>query len=99
MARPVPGATMRRRDFLIGLGAAAWPAAARAQKPERIRRVGMLVSIDNPDLKAFQQELERHGWSEGRNIQFDYRVAPAAVHAQDLAKELVETKPDVIFAL
>lgn len=90
---------MRRRDFLIGLGAAAWPAAARAQKPERIRRVGMLVSIDNPDLKAFQQELERHGWSEGRNIQFDYRVAPAAVHAQDLAKELVETKPDVIFAL
>ena len=80
---------MRRRDFLIGLGAAAWPAAARAQKPERIRRVGMLVSIDNPDLKAFQQELERHGWSEGRNLRIDYRVAPAAVHAQDLARELV----------
>lgn len=42
---------MRRRDFLIGLGAAAWPAAACAQKPERIRRVGMLVSIDNPDIR------------------------------------------------
>jgi putative ABC transport system substrate-binding protein len=90
---------MRRRDFLIGLGAAAWPVAARAQKPERIRRVGMLVSIDNPDIKAFQQELERHGWSEGRNIHFDYRVAPAAVHAQALAKELVAMQPDVIFTL
>ena len=90
---------MRRRDFLIGLGAAAWPAAARAQKPERIRRVGMLVSIDNPDIKAFQQELEQHGWFEGRNIHFDYRVAPAAVHAETLAKELVATQPDVIFTL
>jgi len=90
---------MRRRDFLIGLGAAAWPAAARAQKPERIRRVGMLVSIDNPDIKAFQQELEQHGWAEGRNIHFDYRVAPAAVHAEALAKELVATQPDVIFTL
>ena len=90
---------MRRRDFLIGLGAAAWPAAARAQKPERIRRVGMLVSIDNPDIKAFQEELERHGWFEGRNLRIDYRVAPAAVHAQTLAKELVDTQPDVIFAL
>ena len=90
---------MRRRDFLIGLGVAACPAAARAQKPERIRRVGMLVSIDNPDIKAFQQELEQHGWSEGRNIHIDYRVAPAAVHAQTIAKELVDTQPDVIFAL
>lgn len=90
---------MRRRDFLIGLGAAAWPAAARAQKPERIRRVGMLVSIDNPDIKAFQEELERHGWFEGRNLRIDYRVAPAAVHAQTLAKELVDAQPDVIFAL
>src|SRR6185312_1227473 len=90
---------MRRRDFLIGLGGAAMLDAARAQKPERIRRVGMLVSIDNPDIKAFQQELEQHGWTEGRNIHFDYRVAPAAVHAETLAKELVATQPDVIFAL
>jgi putative ABC transport system substrate-binding protein len=90
---------MRRRDVLIGLGAAVWPAVARAQKPERIRRVGMLVSIDSPDIKAFQQELEQHGWSEGRNIHIDYRVAPAAVHAETLAKELVATQPDVIFTL
>jgi len=90
---------MKRREFLIGLGVAAWPATARAQKPERIRRVGMLVSIDNPDLKAFRQELERLGWSKGRNITIDYRVAPAAVHAQTLAKELVAAQPDVIFTL
>lgn len=90
---------MRRREFLIGLSAAAWSAVAHAQKPERIRRVGMLVSIDNPDIKAFQQELEQHGWSEGRNIRIDYRVAPAAVHAETLAKELVATQPDVIFTL
>ena len=65
---------MKRREFLIGLGVAAWPATARAQKPERIRRVGMLVSIDNPDLKAFRQELERLGWSDGRNVRIDWVV-------------------------
>jgi hypothetical protein len=42
----------------------------------------MLVGIDDPDIKAFQQELERHGWYEGRNIHIDYRLAPAAVGAQ-----------------
>lgn len=52
---------MRRREFLIALGAAACPAVARAQKPDRIRRIGMLVTLDDPDMKAFQQELERHG--------------------------------------
>ena len=93
------GAAMRRRDFLISLGAAAWPAGARAQKSERVRRVGMLVSVDDPDLKAFQQELERHGWSDGRNIHIDYRVAPGAVRVQALAKELVAAQPDVIFAM
>jgi putative tryptophan/tyrosine transport system substrate-binding protein len=93
------GAAMRRRDFLIGLGAAAWPAVARAQKLERMRRVGMLVSVDDPEIKAFREELERHGWTEGRNIQIDYRIAPGAVRVQALAKELVATQPDVIFAM
>ncbi len=91
---------MRRREFitLIG-GTVAWPAVALAQKPERMRRIGMLViSANDPDIKAFQQELEKHGWSEGRNIHVDYRVAPAAANVQALAKELVATQPDVIFA-
>ena len=77
----------------------ACPAVALAQKPERIRRIGMLVTLDDPSIKAFHQELEKHGWSEGRNIHIDYRVAPAAVRVQELAKELVAMQPDVIFAL
>ena len=75
---------MRRREFLHVLGGAlgAGPIVAQAQQPDRIRRIGMLVGIDDPDIKAFQQELERHGWYEGRNIHIDYRLAPAAVGAQ-----------------
>ncbi|MGA7388242.1 MAG: hypothetical protein WBW99_09995 [Pseudolabrys sp.] len=70
---------MRRREFitLVGGSVAAWPLVASAQKPDRIRRIGMLVGYNDPDIKAFQQELEKHGWSEGRNIHIDYRVAPA----------------------
>ena len=91
---------MRRREFitLVG-GAAAWPLSVRAKEPDRIRRIGMLVGINDPDIKAFQDELEKHGWSEGRNIHIDYRVAPAGTHVQTLAKELVATQPEVIFAL
>ena len=91
---------MRRREFITLLGgAAAWPLTARAQQPDRIRHIGMLVAINDPDIKAFQQELEKHGWSEGHNIHIDYRVAPAGAQVQTLAKELVAMQPDVIFAL
>jgi putative ABC transport system substrate-binding protein len=89
-----------RREFITLLGgAAAWPLSVRAKEPDRIRRVGMLVGINDPDIKAFQQELEKHGWSEGRNIHIDYHVAPAGAHVQTLAKELVASQPEVIFAL
>ena len=92
---------MRRREFitLIGGAAVTWPLVATAQKSERIRRIGMLVGFNDPDIKAFQDELEKHGWSEGRNIHIDYRVAPAGTQAQTLAKELVAMQPEVIFAL
>ena len=91
---------MKRREFitLVG-GAAAWPLAVKAKEPERIRRIGMLVAFNDPDIKAFQDELEKHGWSEGRNIHIDYRVSPASAHVQELAKDLVATQPEVIFAL
>lgn len=90
---------MRRRDFmtLVG-GAAAWPLRAEAADPDRIHRVGMLTINNDPDIKAFQQELEKRGWSEGRNIQIDHRVAPGATQVQAIAKELVAARPDVIFA-
>jgi ABC-type uncharacterized transport system substrate-binding protein len=92
------GADMKRRDFITLFGgAAAWPLAARAQQLDRIRHVGMLVAIDDPEIKAFQQELERLGWTEGHNIHLDYRVAPAGAQVQTIAEELVALQPDVIF--
>jgi putative ABC transport system substrate-binding protein len=59
---------MRRRDFitLVG-GTAVWPLSARAKEPDRIRRIGMLVVFNDPDIKAFQDELEKQGWSESLN--------------------------------
>lgn len=91
---------MRRREFLCLVGSAptAWPLAARAQQPDRMRRIGVLTGFDDPDLKAFQEELERLGWSEGRNIHIDRRYAPAGSQVQTLAKELVTLQPEVLFA-
>ena len=70
---------MRRREFISMLGgtAASWPFAARAQKPDRIRLIGMLTAVNDPEMKAFAQELEKRGWSEGRNIHIEFRYAPA----------------------
>jgi hypothetical protein len=64
---------MQRREFISFLGGtiASWPLAARAQKPERTRLIGMLAAINDPEMKAFEQELEKRGWSEGRNIHID----------------------------
>src|SRR5215218_406900 len=97
---------MRRRDLiaLIGGAAAGWPLAARAQQPERVRRIGVLVGLaeDNPGGKArlagFRQRLESLGWSEGRNVRIDYRFAAAGTQVQLRAKELVALQPDVILA-
>jgi ABC-type uncharacterized transport system substrate-binding protein len=92
---------MRRREFLGVLGgtaAAGWPIGAQAQQAARVRRVGVLVGFDDPDIKAFPQELEKLGWLEGRNIHIDSRYAPAGAHVQVLAKELVALQPEVLFA-
>lgn len=92
---------MKRREFiaLIGGTTVAWPFAAIAQKPERIQLIGMISSIDDPDLKTFRRELEKRGWSESRNIHIEYRYAPAGAQVQTLAKELVAMHPDVIFSV
>ena len=97
---------MKRREFitLLGGAVAAWPLAARAQPPDRVRRVGVLIALpeNDPELQkwiaAFQRGLEKLGWSEGRNLQLDYRFAPAAARAPALAKELLALHPDVILA-
>jgi putative ABC transport system substrate-binding protein len=96
---------VKRREF-IGLlgGAATLPLAARAQQTEPMRRVGVLIALpeNDPELQkwiaAFRRGLEKLGWSEGRNVQLDYRFAPAAARAPALAKELLALRPDVILA-
>jgi putative tryptophan/tyrosine transport system substrate-binding protein len=91
---------MRRREFIAALStAAAWPMVAKAQQADRMRRIGMLVGINDPEIKAFQQELENLGWFEGRNAHIDYRYAPTAADVQALAKEVVARQPEVIFAV
>ena len=66
----------RRQFFTLLGGAAAWPLAARAQQGERMRRVDVLMSSADRDLKAragFRQSLEKLGWSEDRNVRIDAR--------------------------
>jgi putative ABC transport system substrate-binding protein len=96
---------MKRREFIALLaGAAAWPLAARAQPPDRVRRVGVLMGIaDDPEGQArvmvFKQALHALGWIEGRNVQFIYRwSAGDVVHARQFAKELLDLRSDVILA-
>ena len=98
---------MKRREFirLLGGAAATWPLAARAQQPDRVRRIGVLMNIaeDDPATKArvaaFRQGLEKREWSEGRNVHLDYRFTAArSERIPAFAKELVGLQPDVILA-
>src|SRR5262244_443222 len=100
-----PMSDMKRREFMILLGGAAtWPLAARAQQPDRVRRVGVLMGIaDDPEGQArvmlFKQALHALGWIEGRNVQFIYRwSAGDAAHARQFANELLDLRSDVILA-
>jgi putative tryptophan/tyrosine transport system substrate-binding protein len=98
---------MRRRAFitLLGGAAVAWPLAARAQQPERMRRIGVLMHsrADEPEAQArlltFLQGLSDAGWAVGRNLRIDYRwsVGDAARLRQDAA-ELVALAPEVVLA-
>ena len=95
---------MRRREFITLLGgAAAWPLAARAQQPERMRRIGVLMAFAENDpevqanITAFRQALQKLGWTDGRNARIDYRWGGAnSERIRGYAIELVGLKPDVI---
>jgi putative tryptophan/tyrosine transport system substrate-binding protein len=98
---------IERRKFLATLGgaAAAWPLAARAQQPERMRRIGVLMTLaaDDPEAQArnaaFLQALGELGWTVGRNVQIDYRWSGAdADRIRSAAAELVALAPDLIQA-
>src|SRR6516225_5860345 len=95
---------MRRRDFitLVG-GAAAWPFTARAQ--QGVRRICVLMGYAESDpetklrIAAFRAGLAKRGWSEGHNIQIDFRFSAATASQQTtLAKELFALHPEVVLA-
>src|SRR3954468_16154052 len=97
---------MKRRDFISGVaGAAAWPFAVRAQQPEGMRRIGILLPASADDAEyqarigAFLQELALLGWSIGRNVRIDVRWATTnSAEIRRHATELAGFAPDVILA-
>jgi len=100
-------AQLKRREFITLLGgvAAAWPLAARAQRSERMRRIGILVNGPEADaeiaarIAAFRKTLPDLGWISGTNLQIDARFGDNDDDLREKAKELVGLAPDVILAM
>jgi ABC-type uncharacterized transport system substrate-binding protein len=98
---------IRRREVITLLGAAAvtWPLTARAQQPERVRRIGVLMALaaDDPQsqrqLTAFVQGLQELGWTDGRNVRIDIRwAAGKSDRTRGYAAELLELGSEVMLA-
>ena len=97
---------LQRREFIAGRGgAAAWPLAARAQQGRRMRRIGLLIALDENDplaktfVPAFTQALAGLGWTIGRNVRIDLRWGSDDTNQiRVLARELVGLQPDIILA-
>src|SRR5262249_58028860 len=99
---------IERRKFLATLGGAAvaWPLAARAQQADRMRRVGMLMGYPENELEgqahieAFREQLQKLGWTEGRNIHINTRWVTSTDMElmRRFAQELVAQQPDVILS-
>jgi putative tryptophan/tyrosine transport system substrate-binding protein len=98
---------VRRREFisLFGGAVAAWPLTVRAQQPERVRRIGVLMVLNENDpqsqgrVTAFQQGLENLGWTVGRNLAIDYRWGVSSdERARASAAQLLRLAPDLILA-
>jgi ABC-type uncharacterized transport system substrate-binding protein len=98
---------VRRREFITLLGGAAvtWPLAARAQQPERMRRIGVLMSAVEGDqrglenITAFAQGLAELGWTVGRNVRIEYRWGAGDLDRfRRYAAELIALSPDVVLA-
>jgi ABC-type uncharacterized transport system substrate-binding protein len=100
---------VNKRQFITLLGggvAASWPLAARAQLRERMRRVGVLMSLSENDpeaqaqIEAFRQGLQQLGWTDNRNVRIDYRWAAGDVRRlPGYAAELVGASPDVMLVV
>src|SRR5215813_2184339 len=98
--------TLGRRELLAALGGAAvaWPLVARAQQPQRVRRIGVFMPgvADDPEFQAFNaaflQRLAELGWIVGRNVRIEYRWGAGDTERyRAIAAELVALAPDVVF--
>jgi putative ABC transport system substrate-binding protein len=95
---------MRRREFIAGLGStAAWPVVARAQQPDRVRRIGVLMPGEENDpvrkalVSALAQSLASLGWTDSRNLRMDVRWGADDINrTRALAQELVGLQPGII---
>jgi putative ABC transport system substrate-binding protein len=95
-----------RRTFVTLLGGAAiWPLGALAEKSDGVRRVGVIMGFAESDevwqiyLANFRRALQDLGWTDGRNIRFDYRfTGDSDERMRSMAKEIVGPAPDVILA-
>src|SRR5438309_5518275 len=95
-----------RREFIALLGgAAAWPLAAHAQQPDRMRRIGVLMAYAESDpeaqarIGAVQQGLRELGWTEGHNLRMEIRWGTGDPdRARTSTTELISLEPDVIVA-
>ena len=98
---------MRRREFIALVGGAgamtSWPRLSRAQRAERVRRVGVLMNLAADDseararISALQRSLYELGWVEMRNIAFDIKYADGRIDILPrLASELVASNVDVV---
>jgi putative tryptophan/tyrosine transport system substrate-binding protein len=98
---------MRRREFLSVLGgaAAARPFVARAQQPERARRIGVLMGSESSDpqmqarVAGFTDGLQKLGWQVGHDVRIDTAWYGGSLErATDSAKAFVDSSVDVIVA-
>jgi len=97
---------MVRRAFVTLLGGAAiWPHAVLAEKRDEVRRIGVIMGFAEDDevwqtyLATFRQALQELGWTDGRNIRFDYRFTrDSEQQMRNMAEDIVALSPDVILA-
>jgi ABC-type uncharacterized transport system substrate-binding protein len=97
---------VKRREFitLLGGAAAAWPLAAHAQQTERMRRIGVIMAIEDDDpqtqrrLAALHRGLQQLGWVDGRNIRVDVRSGSGTEKLRKNISELIALSPDVLLS-
>jgi putative ABC transport system substrate-binding protein len=97
---------LHRREFIMLLGGgAAWPLPARAQRSDRIRRIGMLIGggQDDPEVQnystAFHEGLRTSGWSVGQNVVVDLRIESNPEKMRSAAAELMMSAPELLVTL